>query len=107
MDGFRGFVRNLVDENLSVDTALESACGYDSQTLYDRWRQTLPNAPAPGSDSSQEAPATGTSAPVQASDNTRIIVLALLGAGLCIALLSGLGILFIVIRLLRPREGSA
>lgn len=109
-DGFRLFVQNLVDD-MSVDNALENACGYDSNTLYNRWRQTLPNAPVPSAEGVQgteennqpeEPNNPTTSAPNQNDALTEWIPL-LVVMGLCFVSLLGIAILYIITRLLRPQ----
>ncbi len=110
-EGFRAFIRNLVDEDRSVDASLETACGYDSETLYNDWRQTLPNAPAVTDEGASEGeivppvePAPPAQTQTQPPAANRGALLGLLMAGLCAAGISGFGILFIAIRLLRPQR---
>ncbi|MDQ4078012.1 MAG: peptidase MA family metallohydrolase [Chloroflexota bacterium] len=107
-EGFREFIHYLVDEDLSVDNALENACGYDSETLYSNWRQTLPNAPVPNMTEveGEAPPAPGTAAPIVEPTGARTLLLAVLAGGLCLVALSVIGIIFIVLRLLRPQRES-
>jgi hypothetical protein len=105
-DGFRTFIQNMVD-NMTVDRALEAACGYDSQTLYNNWRQTLPNAPAPAGESEQVAEPATTRAPAPVS--TRPVMqmrLAFIAGGFCFIGLLMIAILVVLIRLLRPSRGA-
>lgn len=109
-EGFRQFIQNMVDD-MTVDNALEAACGYPSQALYDAWRQTLPNPPVP----TEPAPPAGGETlpdpvePIQepaAAPSIPPGLLIFIVGGLCLAALLGLAILAIVIRLLRPSNES-
>ncbi|MCB9128728.1 MAG: hypothetical protein H6638_12560 [Ardenticatenales bacterium] len=112
--GFRAMIDNLVEESMSVDGALEAACGYDGRTLYNNWRQTLPNAPAlddtaPNTDdTAQSADEQATPVAAQAPTTPRsgmsaVVRLGIL-ASLCALLVAGVGILFVGYRLVSSRS---
>ncbi len=111
-DGFQTFIRNMVDDDQSVDSALEAACGFTSETLYNDWRQTLPNAPAlDGMEGSEESPDEGEEAappvvaPAAPPAEFPRWAMALALCSVCLMGFSGLGILYVIFRLLRPAAG--
>jgi hypothetical protein len=103
-EGFQQIIQNMVDD-MSVDAAMESACGYDAQTLYDDWRQTLPNPPSNSPTETDTAPDTDVNAPAQSGLSPLLV--AFLVGGLCFVGLLGLAIVFIIIRLMRAQGGQA
>jgi hypothetical protein len=107
-DGFRQLIQNLVDD-MSVDGAIEAACGYNSQTLYNNWRQTQPNPPAAPSaneGSNTESSQPPTSQPPTEQDSLSSLIPILLGAGVCLISLLMIAIVFVARRLMRS-QGAA
>ncbi len=121
-DGFQQIVANLVAD-MTLDEAMTDACGYDAQTLFTNWRATLPNAPKPNTDTTgnpnSQNPDTGTDQPTQddgvsievqgtgtgAQDQgqrLRSLFSALAVVGLCMMVVFGSAIVFVVFRLLQP-----
>ena len=115
-DGFRQLIQNLVDD-MTVDGAIEAACGYDSETLYNNWRQTQPNPPAlPSATSESNTEATGErntepnqppiSQPPTQEDSFLSLIPILLGVGVCLISILMIAIVFVVVRLMRS-QGTA
>lgn len=102
-DGFRAMVQNLVAD-MTMDDALEAACGYDSRTLYNNWRQTLPNAPDPTTSGGEE-PAIGE--PSSTDEGLPTWLAFALFAAFCVTGLILLAIIFVLFRLLRPQRGAS
>jgi hypothetical protein len=120
-EGFRAVIDNLVAD-MTMDEALTAACGYDSITLFNSWRATLPNAPEPETvnppdnnnntttpDDSDPPPDTNDSSVTEASDNddsqrvrTFIGVGVVLGA--CLMVLFGAGIVFVLFKVMNPQR---
>jgi hypothetical protein len=127
-DGFKAMIDNLVAD-MTMDEALTAACGYDSLTLFNTWRATLPNAPEPvepsdnpGNNSTdptdsgdpQDDPAPddntdATSQEAEETDNQRlrtfIGVIAIVGA--CMLVVFGTAIVFILFKIMRPQGRGA
>jgi hypothetical protein len=105
-EGFRTFIQNMVD-NMTVDRALEAACGYDAETLYNNWRQTLPNAPALAGEPEQVPEPATTTAPAPVSTGPVLQMrLVFLAGGFCFIGLLMISILVVLVRLLRPSRGA-
>lgn len=108
-DGFHQLIQNLVDD-MSVDGAIEAACGYDSQTLYNNWRQTQPNPPAAPS-ATQDSDTESSEPPISSQPSTEqdslsSLIPILLGAGVCLISLLMIAIGFVALRLMRS-QGAA
>jgi hypothetical protein len=123
-DGFRAVVDNLVAD-MTMDEALESACGFDSLGLFTSWRATLPNAPVPespgspaddvesgsepqdtGDEQNEPADGEGASQPDDQDNSQRVrtFIGIVAVAGACLMVIFGTAIVFILFKLLRPQN---
>lgn len=120
-DGFKAVIDNLVAD-MTMDEALTDACGYDSLTLFNTWRATLPNAPEvvnPPTDNGNNSstapeendpvPDSNESTATQdtGSEDTQRLrtffgVVAVLGT--CMLVLFGTAIVFVLFKVMNPQR---